>query len=84
MLDHSALDGFEPRRMADSEVWVRDGSPMVVTWDDDGTVFTIVSDAGRRRVAQAVADLPSGSHERGPGDRVGDGLSRMSSWINAA
>jgi anti-sigma factor RsiW len=84
VLDRSGLDGFEPERMADAQVWVRDGSPMIVTWDDDGTVFTIVSDAGRERVAQAVADLPSGSHERDARDRVGDGLSRMSSWINAA
>lgn len=84
ILDHSALEGFEPERMDDSQVWVRDGSPMIVTWDDDGTVFTIVSDVGRDRIAQAVADLPSGSHERGARDRVGDGLSRMSSWMSAA
>jgi anti-sigma factor RsiW len=84
ILDHDALDGFEPETMDGSQVWVRAGSPMIVTWDDDGTVFTIVSDVGRERIAQAVADLPSGSHDRDLGDRVGDGLNRMSSWMSAA
>ncbi|MET0930673.1 MAG: hypothetical protein ABWX74_14225 [Aeromicrobium sp.] len=83
-LDEAALDGFEPEQMGGSQVWVRDGSPTIVTWDDDGTVFTIVSDVGRERIAQAVADLPSGSYDRGLGDRVGDGLNRMSAWIGAA
>lgn len=79
VLDPSALDGFERAQMAGSQVWVREGVPMIVTWDDDGTVFTIVSDAGRRRVEQAVADLPQGTYDKDLGDRVGDGLDRMTS-----
>lgn len=84
VLDPAGLDGFETATMSGSQVWVRDGHPVIVTWDDDGTVFTIVSDAGRERIAQALADLPRRSHEQGMGDRVGDGLSRMTSWIGAA
>lgn len=82
-LDRSSLRGFEPQAMAGSDVWVRPGVPMVVTWDDSGTVFTIVTDVDRARVEQAVAQLPSGT-ERGLGERLGDGLNRMSSWLGAA
>lgn len=84
VLDPAGLDGFETAIMSGSQVWIRGGHPIIVTWDDDGTVFTIVSDAGRERIAQALADLPRRSHEQGMGDRVGDGLSRMTSWIGAA
>ncbi len=83
VLDPAALDGFEAERMAGSQVWVRAGSPTVVTWDDRGTVFTVVADVNRARLERAVADLPRRS-EKNPGDRVGDGLDRMSSWIGAA
>ena len=83
VLAPSTLDGFRAETMADSRVWVRPGSPMVVTWDDDGTVFTIVTDVDRRRVQQAVAELPTDSQEQGLGERVGDGLTRMSSWLGA-
>jgi anti-sigma factor RsiW len=84
VLDPAALDGFEAQEMAGAQVWVRDGDPMIVTWDDDGTVFTIVTDVSRDRIVRAVADLPNGSGERDLGERVGDGLSRMSAWIGAA
>jgi len=83
-LDAARLDGFRSVQMAGARVWVREGAPTVVTWDDDGTVFTIVTDVDPARIEQVVADLPSSSHERGMGERVGDGLSRMSAWISAA
>lgn len=84
VLDSAALDGFESRQMGGSQVWVRPGTPTIVTWDDDGTIFTIVTDIARHRIAQALTDLPRGSYERDVGDRVGDGLNRMSAWIGAA
>lgn len=84
VLDADRLTEFSPAEMAGSEVWVRGGSPMIVTWDDDGTVFTIVTDLRRDRVARVVADLPSSSPDRDLGERVGDGLERMSSWLGAA
>lgn len=83
-LDRSSLRGFEPQVMAGSDVWVRPGTPTIVTWDDGGTVFTIVTDVDRARLEQAVAQLPSDTSDRGVGERLADGMSRMSSWIGAA
>jgi anti-sigma factor RsiW len=84
-LDRDGLDGFEPARMGGADVWVRHGVPMIVTWDDAGTVYTIVTNADRQRVARAVAELPAGPQgHAGVTDRVGDGLSRMTSWVDAA
>lgn len=84
VLEPATLDGFRPETFADAQVWVRPGSPMVVTWDDDGTVFTIVTDVDRRRLERVVEQLPTGSDDQGLGERVGDGLTRMSSWVGAA
>ncbi len=83
-LSRNGLDGFESTQMAGSEVWIRPGSPTVVTWDDGGTVFTIVTDLGRDELESIVADLPKATPARGVGSRVGDGITRMTSWINAA
>ncbi|MRJ74983.1 hypothetical protein GEV29_00375 [Aeromicrobium sp. SMF47] len=83
-LDPSGLDDFEQARLGGSEVWVREGNPLVVTWDRDGTVFTVVTDVDRERVARAVAELPSMGQQPGPVDRVGNGLTRMTSWLGAA
>jgi hypothetical protein len=57
---------------------------MVVSWDDDGVVYTIVTDADRDQVADAVARLPRGSYDEGLLERVDDGLDRMTAWMNAA
>ncbi len=84
VLDTSSLDGFEPSRLGSSDVWIREGTPTLVTWDFDGVVYTIVTDADRARVAQAVAELPWGSNSNGPVDRMGDGLTKMTSWLSAA
>lgn len=84
-IDPSTLDGFRPETMAGSQVWVRPGTPVVVTWDDGGTVFTIVTDVERARVERAVAELPTASRSRdGVRERIGDGLDRMAGWIGAA
>ena len=84
VLDRATLRGFTSSRVGKSEVWIRDGSPMLVTWDYDGVVYTIVTDADQRRVAQAVTELPRGMESDNPADRVGEGLSKMSAWISAA
>ncbi len=84
VLDQDSLRGFEQRELGRSDVWVREGSPMVVTWDHDGVVYTIVTDADHDRVARAVSELPWGEHHDGPVDRVGDGLNRMAAWMSAA
>lgn len=85
VLDHASLRGFEQLELGRSEVWVRDGSPMLVTWDHDGVVYTIVTDADRGRVARAVEELPWGEQaDDGPVDRVGNGLTKMAAWMSAA
>jgi anti-sigma factor RsiW len=84
MLDHDSLDGFKAVKMGNALVWVRDGLPTLVTWDDDGVVYTIATNADHARVARAVAELPKGAYQKGPAGRVGDGLSRMTAWVNAA
>lgn len=83
-LDRDSVEGFRSTRMGQSQVWVRDGVPMLVTWDDDGVVYTIVTDADRDRVARAVAELPQGAYEQTPAERVRDGLDRMTAWLDAA
>lgn len=84
VLDQASLDGFERSRLGKSDVWVRDGSPMLVTWDYDGVVYTIVTDADHARLVRAVSELPRGSETHDPVDRVGDGLTRMTAWMSAA
>jgi hypothetical protein len=84
VLDREGLEGFKAVEMGRSLVWVRDGLPMLVTWDDNGVVYTIATNADRARVARAVAELPGRSYHEGPAERVGNGLSRMTAWLNAA
>lgn len=84
VLEPASLDGFRSEEIGGTTVWVRPGSPTVVTWDDDWTVFTIVTDVDRARLEQAVTQLPTGAYDPGIAERVGDGLGRMSSWIGAA
>jgi hypothetical protein len=83
-LDRDSVKDFEQTEMAGSHVWVRDSEPMVVTWDDDGVVYTIVTNADRGRVEQAVSQLPRSAREETPPERVRDGLDRMTAWLDAA
>lgn len=83
-LDRDSVEGFAQTEMGGSQVWVRDGEPLLVTWDDDdGVVYTIVTNADRRRVEQAVSALPAAA-PMNPADRVRDGLDRMTAWMDAA
>jgi anti-sigma factor RsiW len=83
-LDPHSLADFEPTTMGGAPVWLRDGDPTLVTWDDDGVVYTIVTDADRDRVAHAVSELPRGTRGESPAQRVRDGLDRMTAWADAA
>jgi hypothetical protein len=66
-------------------VWERVGDPTVLTWDRDGVVFTIVTDADPARIRQAVDQLPAGHRlDDHPAQRVGRGLDRMTGWFSAA
>lgn len=83
-LDPEGLRGFTQRTMHGSPVWIRDGLPTVATWANDGVVYTIVTDAGHDRLAQAVAELPTPKPARGPMGRIGNGFDRMATWVMPA
>lgn len=83
-LDPAALDGFSRASWDASSVWVRAGSPTLVTWDEGGVVFTMVTDADPDRIRHAVAELPTSDGPMGAFTRVGHGLDRMTAWVSAA
>lgn len=83
-LDPRAVESFDQRVLAQRQVWVRDGRPRVVTWDADGVVYTVVTELGDHRLGLAIADLPRSPGRPDPVERVGDGLSRMTTWLAAA
>jgi anti-sigma factor RsiW len=84
VLAPQAVQDFERRVLAHRQVWVRDGRPRVVTWDADGVVYTVVTRLDDDRLDQAIAGLPRDPRQPDPVERIGDGLSRMTTWIAAA
>jgi Putative zinc-finger len=76
-----AVEDFDERVMAQRQVWVRDGRPRVVTWNADGVVYTVVTDLDDERLGQAIAELPRDPGRPDPVERVGDGLTRMTTWL---
>ena len=83
-LDPRAVTGFDRRELADRRVWVREGRPRILTWDADGVVYTITTELDDDRLGPVVADLPKPPDEPDPAERVGDGLSRMTTWLSDA
>lgn len=83
-LDRASVDGFAEHSWDGATVWVHHAQPTVVTWDEDGVVYTMVTDADLSRIRAAVAQLPTRDGSRHPATRVGDGLSRMTGWVSAA
>ena len=81
-VDREALEDFRPATVASSAVMVRDGVPTVVTWDAEGVVYTIVTDAGWERIEDVVAQLPT-TPARETSERIDDGLERMTSWVTS-
>ncbi|MBW9206782.1 zf-HC2 domain-containing protein [Mumia sp. zg.B17] len=79
-LDRDAVSGFARHDVGDAEVWVREGTPTVATWDYDGIVFTVVTDAPASRLRDVIADLPQQPHRNGMLDRVRTGLERLTAW----
>ncbi|MGJ9423811.1 anti-sigma factor family protein [Aeromicrobium sp. CF3.5] len=82
-LDPAALEGFEQQIWGSAVVWHRVGEPTLVTWDRDGIVYTIVTDADPQRIRGAVAQLPTSESTGHPLDRLGRGVDRMTSWAAA-
>lgn len=82
-LDAGALSGFRQLRLAGEEVHVREGLPTYVLWEDDGLVFTAVTDGPLDTVVGVVAADSSGSSpDRGFWDRVSAGLTRLAGWAS--
>jgi len=84
VLDRDALAGFDEADWDGARVWVRDGDPMILTWDAAGVVYTVLTDADLRRLGAVVAQLPTSEPQAGTVDRVRAGLDRMASWVRAA
>jgi hypothetical protein len=81
-LDVDDLDSFRPHLVADRQLWVREGRPRVLTWDADGMVYAVVTSLPDDRLADLLDDLPAPAPEPGPVERIGDGLVRLTSWLN--
>lgn len=83
-LEFSALDRFRPAELDGGLVWVRDGKPTVITWDGDGMVFTLVTDAEMNQLDGAVPQLRGNNSRDGHLERIGGGFVHMASWLGAA
>ena len=84
-LDASDLDGFEAHRVRGATVWVRPGDPSMAIWSAHGMVYTIVTNADKDRLREAIADLPHEPvSESGTVDRVQTGIERMGTWLAPA
>lgn len=84
VLDPRGLHGFDRRTMNGSKVWVRDGIPTVVAWDNDGIVYTLVTDADKTEIDSVLRELPTPAPDENPARRIGDGFDRMATWITPA
>lgn len=80
-LEEQELSGFTPRRVGGVTVQVREGMPSSVVWEDDGTVYTAVSDAPMDTIERVVRAYPHASGERGFWGRVASGFGRLSAWV---
>ena len=82
-LGTAPLRGFDRERVGGRPVWVRHETPERVVWSGRGHVWTLVSDAPRGTVRDAVAALP---RDREPRDglrvRVGRGVGRLAGLLD--
>jgi MucB/RseB N-terminal domain len=82
-LDDDSTAGFEGTEIGGRHVFVKEGMPTYAMWENDGTVYTVVSDAPLDTIARLIA-----AHPRRPAEdfwtRVGSGLARMGAWLTPA
>ena len=84
-LGSAGPEGFQPRTVAGSPVWVSSGVPQRVVWAGGGRVWTLVSDASAEAVHDAVIALPHDAREAeesGWRARLSRGASRMAAALN--
>lgn len=86
-LDTGALSGYTPTLVDGHIVYIRPsatGTGDEMTWQANGTVFTVVADAPSATVGAVLAGLPTGETSSGGWSRVRRGLDRMGSWVDPA
>jgi len=81
-LDRAPRDDFESASIGGAQVWIRPGTPTIATWDESGVVYTVVTNASRERLEQAIVELPQSVQEKGHVARVGRGLERLTRSSN--
>jgi sigma-E factor negative regulatory protein RseB len=80
-LDADSVRGFARLRAGGQVVHVREGMTTYAMWEDDGLVFTAVTDAPLDTLARVVASRPPRiSIEPGFWGRVVTGLTRLGGW----
>jgi sigma-E factor negative regulatory protein RseB len=80
-LAERSVRGFEPMLLGGRLVHVREGMPTYVVWEDEGLVFTAVTDAPLDSVGAVVRNAPAWDADRGFWTRVGSGLARLGGWV---
>jgi sigma-E factor negative regulatory protein RseB len=80
-LDPDSVRGFETLRLGDQVVYVREGLPTYAMWQEDGLVFTVVTDGPLGTVAGVVASEPV-TRASAPDfwERVAGGMARLGEW----
>lgn len=81
-LDRAPRDDFESASIGGAQVWIRPGTPTIAMWDESGVVYTVVTNASRERLEQAIVELPQSVQEKGHVARVGRGLERLTRSSN--
>lgn len=76
-----SLRGFETMLLGGRLVHAREGMPTYVVWEDDGLVFTAVTDGPLDSVGAVVRNAPAWETERGFWARVGSGMARLGGWV---
>lgn len=80
-LDPDSVRGFERLRMGDQLVHVHEGMPTYAMWQEDGLVFTVVTDGTLDTVAGVVASEPViRAPEPAFWERVAGGMTRLGDW----
>jgi sigma-E factor negative regulatory protein RseB len=82
-LDPDSVRGFERLRLGDQVVHVREGMPTYALWQEDGLVFTVVTDGPLGTVARVVASEPvTRAPEPDFWERVAGGMTRLGDWAS--
>jgi sigma-E factor negative regulatory protein RseB len=81
-LDPASVRGFARMRLAGRLLHVREGMPTYAVWQDDGLVFTAVTDGTVGSLVGVVAgeSATRTSPEGGLWHRIAGGLARLGSW----